>query len=566
MSIFDTSNVSQQGGTNVSPTQDAVADNTTAIQGLASVVKGGLDFAAKSNELESKAQTQTAISGLAKEFQTLNDMVATGNLSPNQARARKNQLSLGAIQSGVDTKAVKGLLGIGFDQEDNFVTAQTRQENEGIAAAQKDGYIYPFMTREQQVNASNEYAESRQALHRLSMLQSEQTFKSGEITLDDKQRKQASQKELSAFAVSVNKNKKNQLTQITNDFNNSDQSPKALADALQSIAIARKEIESQVAQIGERADPAMMSAVTKGIFAQFDISERMLKGEISKEAADNFSANAVSFQKALALEDLTVQKLAALEQLFPTIALSAQRNIKAINFIAHNGVGYNTRPVDILVSPDEEAAQPGLKAQTKDYLEAVNDMGSKAANTKGQNPEQVQQSKEGVAKQLNGILNSMGNNTTPIPQASMDVVGFLADNRYLQASQFVGDQLIEPEFREQAMDALKVNGDLVIRTIARQLEVPSINGKSIINVADPVITAGPNGVRVVLRPKPSQRTTREDAQLRATLRETERHMSKLVGQYVAAGAHLQGHQNYENTFNEMFPALFGEERKVDEAK
>lgn len=556
MSVFDTSNISQQGGTAVSPTQDAVADNSGLIRGVGQLANGALDFMAKSDQIEAADRAQTAIGGLSNEFKNINDMVAGGRITANAARAKKNQLSLAAINAGADTKAVKGLLGIGFGQEENFVSEQVKQEDDAISAAQKDGYIYPYMSREQQVEAAQSYSDSRQQLHKLSVLQAKQTFSSGAITLEEKQQRQASQKALGEFAVAVNENKKNQLNQIVTDYTSGAQTPQDLSNSLQSLKIARAEIESQIGQIGVASDPARIKAVTVGIMAQFDVAEKLLKGEISKTAADTFSANAISFQKGLALQEFSIQKLAALEQLFPTIALSAQRNIKAINFFAQNGVGYNTRPVDVLVSPDEESAQPGLKQETKEYLEAVNDMGSKAASATGQKPQEVQQAKEGVAKQLNGILNSMGNNTTSIPQASMDVVTFLADNRYYEASKSVGS-LIDPQHKAAAMEALEVNGDLVIRTITRQFEEQMVGGKPLINVAQPSIKASSSGVRVVLTP-------RQGVSLSLTqknqLRDTERKFSKVIGQYVAAGAHLAGHQNYEKTFNEQYSKLFGENR------
>lgn len=573
MTIFDTSSDTQEGGSNVPVTRDPVHDSSQAIQAVGNLAKGALDFVAKSNELEGIKTEGAAIQKLAGQFAKLDAAVgATGKarITPNSARSQKNQLILAARQAGVSSKALKDLMGINSGKEEDYRAPETIAEDSAIEEAQGSGHIQTYMSREEQLEAAGNFRQERELLKELDLRQKKLTYKSGQQNYDEKAEQIENRKSLANYATIIGTKKRSALKQITTDLRNGTIS---MADANVKVDQLKDEMTSQVAEIAQNADPAYVSGISKAIFAQFDIAKKVINGEYDQAAADRYSQNAIAFQKSAALGDPKIQQLAALEKLFPTISLMVMRNDQSIKFMKENG-NYKGRVVDIFVSTDEEAADPGLTQETRDYLDDLKTfVKTLDANQATMTPQDVSDSKEGIANQFNAILKSAGNNNTPAPQAAKDFISFVASKEYLAGAKLAGNDLIDPEHRQAASDALDFNGKQVVSHIARSIEQATagnflgavISGgvwaTPISAIVDKDIKVGDNGVAIGLKLKEGlDISDRDRQQLSMLLRKKEVDLTKIMGDYIKGAAHLEGHDNYKKVFNDNYSAMFGEEK------
>lgn len=571
MSVFGTSDVSQQGGTAVSPTQDAVADNSSLIQGAGELLKGGVAFVAKSNEIDAADQAQTAISGLSGEFKSINEMVASGKLTTNAARARKNQLSLTAIGAGADQKAVKGLLGIGFGQEENFVSPELKAQQDAMKAANKAGRIKHWQTPEEKEAASRSYtnetialAEMDRTSKEIGLLTQKQGYAKGEYELEIAELKYKGNKALKNFAVSTNENKVSVLTGFIDEWENSDQLTSTKADIMLRFEQDKAALKANINWIGKNSDPAMINSISNSILFQYDVAERVLNDEISTEAADRLTKNAIAYQKSIAIQDLSIQQLAGLEELFSGLmAASPTKNVAGTKFLmAENAVAYGgKRAVDIVVDKGEEDAEPGLTKKIGGYLDAV---GSLFKTYTGATTEVPDKDKEvfegGVLKQAEAVARSFANNpTSGNPAVAAPVVKLFASEAY-GASIKKGGSKVNAEVQDLAQEALTVYGGKVVDSIKKKL---SDTGG--------IYRGSPNGMIGMFTPTVSMKGGKFsiDMKLKKGFKELTpiqqkihnenlTTIKKVMTQYIRAGAHIQGHTNYEKEFNESYAALFGE--------
>jgi hypothetical protein len=121
MGVFDTSNLSQQGGTNVSPTAGVATDRSALYEGVSNLVKvGATAYDAYSTNKEA-ARIQTGVAGIASEMEAINNSIATGQLDPTIAKARKQQILLRGVQANIPVSEIKAIMGIGVGGEEDFL-------------------------------------------------------------------------------------------------------------------------------------------------------------------------------------------------------------------------------------------------------------------------------------------------------------------------------------------------------------------------------------------------------------------------------------------------------------
>jgi len=561
MGVFDTSNLSQQGGTNVSPEAGVATDkagvatdNSALYQGVSNLVKvGATAYDAYSTNKEA-ARVQTGVAGIASELEAINNSIATGQLDPTIAKARKQQILLRGVQANIPVKDIKAIMGVGVGGEEDFRSVQQRTEDEAIEKANAGNAIYPYMDRTQKLAAAENFRVKEQWRQNMEDQSKQTALAQGATNLEKSQRANQSMKAVTGFAVSVAEDTKNKVSQVLFDTNQAGNTTAAVGTALEKLTIQRAELVSQINLVGSEAGGVAQS-VSTSMLAQFDLAEKQLKGEITKEAYDSYTANAISFQKQLAVGNLEVQQLAAMESLFPTIVTSALKGSTTLDFFTQNKTQFRTKPVDILVSPADEAAAPGLKQKVQDNLEDTLDVGTKSLNDKSLTPQELENNKLNVSAQVNGILHSMSKHNDGNPQAFVDVVQFLADDRYYDTATNLGENLIDGEYAEQAQEALIGYGNIAIRAVAKSIEATSIGDRRVLDVATPTVKTSSKGVTVELVPKPSASlTTLQKRELQAL----QRRMGKVVGNLAAAGAHLEGHKNYKQWFETNYTSIFGE--------
>jgi hypothetical protein len=431
---------------------------------------------------------------------------------------------------------------------------QQRTEDDAIAKATAGNAIYPYMDRSQQIAAAENFRVKEQWRQNMEDQSKQTALAQGATNLDKSQRVNQSIKAVTGFAVTVAEDNKNKISQVLFDTNQAGNTTHAVGTALEKLALQRAELVSQINLVGAESGGVAQS-VSTSLLAQYDLAERQLKGEITKEAYDSYVSNAISFQKQLAAGNYKVQQLAAMESFFPTIVTSALKGATTLDFFTKNKTQFRTKPVDILVSPADEAAAPGLKQEIQDNLEDVLTVGTKSLNDKTISPQELENNKLNISTQVNGILHSMSKHNDGNPQAFVDVVQFLADERYYDTSTKLGTSLIDGEYAAQAQEALVGYGNIAIRAVAKSIESTDINGKRVLDVATPTIKTSSKGVTVELVPKPSANLTHLQ---KRELQALQRRMGKVVGNLAAAGAHLEGHKDYKKWFETNYTSIFGE--------
>lgn len=566
MSIFDTRDIQNTAGTNVTP-QAGVAKDVNPLLGAAGdVARLGEKVYNKFAEADAQAQAQKSLSSLAKKFSDVDAAIANNKLTASQGKAKKRTLLLQGVQSGLDTTSLKGLMGVGFGGEEDFVDPQAKLEDDLISQAQTAGEITSDMTtREAKLEAANNYARGRQALTRLERNQKEQTFEKGGLELDKAIRQREDIRSVKEFAASYTKTQSNKLNAIFHDLNQAGNTREASAQALNAINSLEAQFNSNVAAIGPESGE-VLGRLSSPVTMQFDLAKKRLSGEITREVSNAYSQNAIAWQKANALEDGSTQRLAAMEQLFPTIATTALRSTNAINFVTQNHSKFNTKPVDIIVTPEEAAIDPEAKSNAIDYMNLVNDMGDKALNRQDKpSTEQKQQDKVNVSNQVNGVLNAATKYSTGNPAEAFDFVNFLADDRFIQTSEKLGN-LIKPEYRAAAQDQLKSYYSWTAGIVSKNLDSATVNmsGKSVplLEVVTPVIVSSPNGPTVDFRPKAGVTIP---VMSKKDVDQLQRRVGRILGNAVRAGAHLEGNRDYKGFLERNFTPIFGV-KKDDKAE
>jgi len=568
MTVFDTTGMGAQGGTNVSPTAGVASGGDTTASAISAIANVGLAaYGAYKEKSEDTAEAKLLsdedikVDAASAEIRAINDSVAQPNgLDPLIANAKKRQILLRLGEAGVSDKRVKALMSVGLGGEENFVSEQQRAEDAHIKRATEAGYVFPYMNDELKRIAADNYAESRQYKDKLEVLGKEQALAQGATNLEKSQRANESIKAVAGFAKTQAPKIQGSINQILHDYDKGGNTAAGQDAALTLIAAQKSELKLQIQTIGAESG-GVATSLSLGLMAQYDLAEKLLNADISKGVHDNRVARAITFQKQVAVKDLGVQQLAAMESLFPSIVSSAYKGSKTLDFLSSQNQGYKARPLDLTVSKEQEDAQPGLKQANKDFMDDVLDMSVEATTAVGKTPDEQQSAKAAMSKQLNGILSSAGKHGAINPQGMVDLATTFADSRFLEVSEGMG-HLIEPQLKTAAEEALQGYGNIVMGAVSNTLDSALIDGKGVLEVATPTVRATTKGVTIDLVPKAGANLSHLQ---KRELQGLQRRMGKAVGNMVAAGAHLEGHQNYEAWFDKRYGMIFGE-KQDDKAK
>lgn len=564
MSVFDTGDLAVTGGSNAPVTSGVTQDKTALIDAIgpaAQLAKQGYDAF---RQQEAKDASSSLVGDMVNKFNRIDQAVAGGKMTPSQAEVKKRALGQNAIAAGADAGAVKSVFTVGtVGKEEGFVDEKTKLENDVIEAASSANLIRSNYTREQQLEVGNSYAAIKQSELKLQQLQREQTYSSGEIDLDIKVRKEESRREIKKIASNRTTMLGNEVKSIITEFNNLGGTAEAQAQAIQQINGIKAKLntfKSSYSEIGPEVDNYLQP-----MMAQLEFAEEALSGKYGTEAFNRFVNDTIAYQKATMIrQDVRTGQLAAISQLFPTMVIDATKANVALNLVSKNAQAYRTKPVDILVSPEEEASIPEGQHPVKDYAKPLIEKYAKRieqVKAIKADPEKVFQARQAMADQMNGMLNSMAKHQSADPKEYVQFVQVLASQ---DAANVQNDlmPLIDDDYKMAAKDALRNYGNWAMDNISRDYDRRQIGGKPVLSVATPVIKTTSEGVQLTLEPKQGVSLSFAD---RKELQRIERLSRGTLVPMIKAFSHIDGRRDYGNVFKENFERLFGEKMN-DKAK
>lgn len=565
MGIFDTSDVSQQGGTNVSPTQDAVADNSGLIQGIGQLGRGALDFMSKSSEIEQAEKTASLRKGFADRISAINDSVTMkGGLSQAQAARAKNKVITDALASGVDPSVfnlIKSSLGDSAAMED----PETVLEDNLIKVATDRGSILPGMDRATQISLGRNAQREIQLETQMASDQKALTLESGQNQFQGTLRKQEATKQMSEYAQVKLDGVQKKMGFLMQGIKDAGGDTAAKGVAVAEMEKYKAEVLRGITSFSG-ADRAQAEAFTTAINYQIDLASSFANDKISTEVYEARSKNLVAIEKTKALGITDIKKLHVISSLVRTMVLSPHISTSAVDYIgpAQKSAKGSGKPIDVFHSDADD------QTEANSYLQYNLDVGDKVIKTlHQQTPEETTAHRDYLTDQANALFKSidMHGSESVKPKEWAPAIQALLDPRYIASREFLGNSGLDAESLAGASAALRAYGGLALNSVKTNFDTAELGDGLLKDSVTMKIEPHPTaiGMTVTLTPNREMNNTERKAVARA-----QRGFGRVVANLVTAGAHLQGSRDYTGYFEKNYGRLFGQDiadkRKVNEAK
>ena len=551
MSAFGTSDVSQQGGTAVSPTQDAVADNSGLIQGVGQLGKGILAFNQKSNEIDANTQRQLLVSDFANQIDTIHSSIAMkGGLTKTGGNLALNRVYTDALRAGLapaDVNLVKG----GFGDLDAIEDPETILENELVKLGTDRGAINVNMTRAEQIAAGSNEQKAVASELDLAKNQKELTFASGKNAFEQKKVKQKITKNLQDIAGTKLVKAQGKLKGMLQQISTSGNSAASKAAALGQIEVYQGEIAASMVEFAG-ADQSTVEAFMGSINFQVQLAKDFANDKFSSEAYAARSKNILAIEEVRALQSPNIKKLATISRLVKTMSLTGFIEDSTVTYMQSNADNGVDKPKDLYQSDPDE------KSDVDNYLKATLDIGNKITKLGSTvSPEDMETHRSDYFEQNNAILRSVGKHGIDAdnPAEWSGIVNYFNSPEYIDAVEKLGVQNLDPDAKRGATLAFKQYGSMVMNAVAGNIDGARVGGKKLLDVATPTITPhDKGGVTVVFKPKEGVQFDRRQLE---EIRKIQVRTGRAIGNFTSAMAHVNGTRDYKAVFEDNFRGLFG---------
>lgn len=552
--VFGTQDLSVEGGTNVTPTGGVSTDANNLLGAIPAVAKLGIGAYQQYQAGKAEAANQSLLSSLSNEFIQINNQVSGNKISSVQANAAKQNLMLKYMSAGLDPTDIKSVMSVGFGKEESFVSEEVKLEEENIDKARGLGLIYSGQSREEQLRTANAMVRSEQNKYKIEEANKKLTYDSNLLDYEKKAQLEEARRAVLDLSVSETQFAQDRVTQVLRDF-----STGKYGHGSQAISVASEELDKIQAEFNSslgalsKGQPELVEALFAPIKMTMDMARKQVVDGYNAESWQTMTQNAIAFQSNIIAQNPTAAQLAAISKLIPSYATTPAAATLVTQFLGpmtQNATKGDVKPPDIVVTDAEVAADPKAGQLMKGYVTPTIQATVKAIESGDE------QAINAFSKQINGILNSVGVHGTGQPKDYMRIAEVFA-NADMAVVMDGLNRNINPEFREDAQKAMESFSYWTIGNIQKNYERETIQGKPVIEVAQPILVSSPDGPRVELRPRQGVTLSVMD---KKALRAIERHTAKVLGYAIRAGAHLEGRTDYGQFFNESYAKLFGEKQ------
>ncbi len=547
MGAFDTSDVSAQGASAVTPKQ-GVQDrsNLVAMEGAGKLLSFGLDTYQKDQAGKAQAANSAATNAFATQQLDIADAVAQGSISSAEGQRRMRVNSTRALSAGMafedmskTQKAIVSTSGFGKVVAEGTAEEQQRMKltNEALGA----GFIPRSANQAEQEAGVDNYLRHKKATADIALLASQQSLKGAQFDHRVKTRVDEAKVAVGSLAQS----EMDKLQMIGKDIQAQVAGGLDQVSAIQLINEAFAPTEQALQQVGGETGNVVV-AVSQPILAYKQLLMDNITGKVSDEVRDRETKKLLSIQGHAIVQDPEVARAIKTAEYFRgVISISPKMNSLAVKWLTKNDKPTG-KSADLLPDSEEE------ELATRDYFENIKENITKAEQS--QDPKAFKLAMRTQTDNiLKGIVDQRGNIQKPASLNQM--VEFLASPQYGTFTQANGG--IDAGIAIEAKAVLDQHyEDRVLPLLRKEYESVNFGGTDIGgmtsgNLVAPVYTG--SGVTFQAR-EGIRLSLRSVDKLRALNAKTGPFLNRLV----RMSAHLGGHRNYKKVFDEGYAGIFGE--------
>lgn len=574
MSIFDIGNVGDSGGSPVAPTQPTVdTTSLSALQAVSGLVSTGLQVSQQVAQDKSTAQASGAMAQHHLELSKIAESIKQGGRSSaageTAMRATKNRFiaSNPALTVDLEKQYARfvGTSGMGKVAIEGTEEEQLQERLQG--AAEKDGYILPGMTQEERDLATIDHVNFTKAEQKMAQATKELALRSakigvakGDIELATLQAREDAKEAASEGASASYGRLSSTIKGIMSDFKSGriDQ-----AKAVQRAEAAWIKEETSITIPGQQAGADYLKQITSPMKKMYDLSLRVINKEVSTEVAEAQAKNIAAVNKSKLWKNERLAPYLSLSQIAPNLSpiVVAQASAEIVNMAKTGELGGSVDPIG---SDKEDFA--GYLTWSKEGISSYN---------KGTS---LNQDELGISidNSINSMLKDIDAYSLKPSQLSdyKELVGFLADpevGKFIKARGGINAEVstkaaavLGHQYRDKVIPILRDTYDAKMFAKAKA-DTPFIHGVggavsfediSATDVIEPVFSG--NGVTF--------RSTQPNPNfgLRSTVNELNGEVATRLNRLIRMGAHLNGHTNYKQVYDQNFVGIFGADQPGQE--
>lgn len=388
---------------------------------------------------------------------------------------------------------------------------------------------------------------------------------SAKLTLQNKQRQQASQLAIGSAANSY-------MVKLSNDLERIRQQKEAgTIDATQAAIMADQSylaVDQMSRQVGAQAGSEYINNVVAPMKMQLDNYKKYMSGEIELTEMETRNNTTVAMQSTTLMSDPRAARIVAASKLFPNSDMMTvgETNQIVLNYI-ESGSTTATKPPDVL--PDYQEGKDGVKT----YFNLLGETMGKLNRGVAVDPDAAVVD---VNNNLNNILKGVEvyGPTVSSPSDYNAVMDFLSKpetGKFItkqggfsdQAAAYKAGQALEFEYNnvvlpliKEEYERTKAGGKAKISYVGRT-EVPSIEGQV---PTSELIVPKFIGSGIVFTVKEGV----NDSFTRNRAKELNNNVSTILNRIIRTTAHLEGTTDYKAVYESKFANLFEAQEKVND--
>lgn len=534
---------------------------------------------------ELQAQQDTTVAAFLEDQIRLVDSTEMGDISSAEARMRMrdnltralaNNPGLAMDLGKAHTQLIKTTgLGQAVYEGTTAEQQQVSLETKAIEA----GWATPDMSGPQRAQATDayiqfqrskemmEYESKRIGLEasKIGLTTAGIQQQSARLTLQEKQRKQASQAALGQASNAYLVKLSNDLEQIRQQKEN------GTIDATQAAIMADQAyltVDQVARQLGSKAGSEYVNNMVAPMKMQLDNYKRYLTGEIALSDLNTSNDTTIALQSKLMLGDDKTARIIASSKLFPNsdILTIGESNQAVMNFI-ESGSNTETKPADVL--PDYQEGKDSVKT----YFKMMDEAMGKVNRGNAIDPEATAiDINNNLVNVLRGV--DVYGPTVSSPADYNAVMDFLSNantGKFIvkqggfsdQAAAYKASQALEYEYNNVVLPLIKEEyertkaGGKANITYQGRTEVPGIKGQS---PTSELIVPKFIGSGVVFTVKDGV----TDSFTRNRAKELNNNVATVLNRIIRTSAHLEGTMDYKAVYENRFASLFEPEEKVND--
>ena len=548
-----------------------VVDRTAEIVagGLAKGLKGVFD-ALPTAEDRAKQQKSVMLGSYQSELLKIADAKDQNRLTSAQARTKARALhqqfiannpSLAKDAADVHSKAVSSAgLGKVIGQKSPVEDAEEKLMGEAVAG----GFVFGSMNEEQKRIGLMQYRKHKRSLDelkeegdRIGLENKKTTGSKAEIELRNAQRKERGVLLLDSISDGVKHRVQSEILDVRARLGAGQISPEEAVATLQEL---ENKWAGEISESARAAGNESINSVLNPIKKMFELERDISSGKISREVAENKQAYYKATITARGLEDPKLQQLFLIGKLLPNADASTYMpQFKAATDILKQNSGSAVKvPYNIwdTNSSNNAAAQKAVTGVIKENI-----------NKPTEGDDGVAQ-KEQVDNNINNLLKGIDvyEKAVESPEEYNQVVDFIASPEY---AKWLKSGKADRDSVEGASRVIKERYlSEALPVIEEAWRTPNYSSdKGLAGFKDGKASSVQENMKIEYTEGGLRfSATNDDRMVSGMASHFNKTMAPIVTKIVRATAHLEGHNNYKETFEKVFGKAFDLKKDYDKSE